>query len=445
MVPAMHRMWLWSAALLLVGCGDNNNTGLTMLTTMPGLTTFPPDDDDDDDGETTNPPTSGTSDTDAPPTSDPSTSDTTAEPETSSPPETTDDTATSAPNTTDVCPAGALGCPCDGGACDGGLVCDGGVCVSPSCGDGSVDPGEDCDDGPGNADDAACTDSCQQAACGDGLVWAGEEACDDGPQNGDTKACLPSCEANVCGDGFVLAGGEECDDGPQNGSTKACLPSCSANVCGDGFVHAGVEACDDGNADDTDACTNDCELGGDGEEVVAQALGLSIPDGTYNGTTATMACVDLVVQGSFVVDSVRVTVAADHTWVGDLTFKLYSPNNAKVLALMSLPGVVEAADNGAGSSAEDANMLASSPLEFRDGGAKSAEQMGDTLLSSSDTVCQTDAACEYAPNKGAAAGLTSFAGFAGTSAKGTWKFCAGDSVETDSGIIEDVTLRLNLP
>jgi cysteine-rich repeat protein len=44
-------------------------------------------------------------------------------------------------------------------------------------------------------------------------------------------------------------------------STVTCDANCTFRLCGDGFVNPqGGEECDDGNADDTDACRNDCTL-----------------------------------------------------------------------------------------------------------------------------------------------------------------------------------------
>jgi cysteine-rich repeat protein len=58
---------------------------------------------------------------------------------------------------------------------------------------------------------------------------------------------------------------EVCDDANAE-QTDACLNNCTANVCMDGFLHAGVVACDDGNAVQSDACLNDCSANvcGDG-------------------------------------------------------------------------------------------------------------------------------------------------------------------------------------
>ncbi len=47
------------------------------------------------------------------------------------------------------------------------------------CGDGVVEGDEVCDDG-NDVDTDMCTNACEEAACGDGLVYEGVEACDDG-------------------------------------------------------------------------------------------------------------------------------------------------------------------------------------------------------------------------------------------------------------------------
>ncbi|MBL9102788.1 MAG: DUF4215 domain-containing protein [Myxococcales bacterium] len=130
------------------------------------------------------------------------------------------------------------------------------------CGDGVVDEGEGCDDG--NEDDEdACPSGAQgacagEAACGDGLVWAGQEECDDGnTMNGD--GCEEDCTETPtaeCGNG-VMEAGEGCDDGnavDEDGCPSGAQGGCQPASCGDGIVWSGTEGCDDGNTDDTDGC-----------------------------------------------------------------------------------------------------------------------------------------------------------------------------------------------
>lgn len=62
-----------------------------------------------------------------------------------------------------------------------------------------VQNGEECDDG-NSIDDDACSNICENATCGDGVVQTGE-VCDDGNlQNGDQ--CNNSCDVTYCGDGI---------------------------------------------------------------------------------------------------------------------------------------------------------------------------------------------------------------------------------------------------
>jgi len=125
---------------------------------------------------------------------------------------------------------------------------------SPYCGDGSTNPGEECDDGNSNSDDA-CTNACENAQCGDGIVYVGVEECDNGGLNNDKAECTEDCTLNVCGDG-LLGPGEECDDGNNQGA-DGCSIDCSLEECGNGEEDDG-EYCDDGNDNQNDDCTSLC-------------------------------------------------------------------------------------------------------------------------------------------------------------------------------------------
>lgn len=137
--------------------------------------------------------------------------------------------------------------------------------------DGLLDPGEACDDG-NNVDHDGCTNACEPAACGDGLLRSdlaeglpGFEACDDGNSN-NNDACTNACEPGRCGDGFLAEVlGEGCEDNnliDEDGCTNACQIA----RCGDGILRADLqegdpayEACDDGNEVANDACRVDCQ------------------------------------------------------------------------------------------------------------------------------------------------------------------------------------------
>jgi subtilisin-like proprotein convertase family protein len=177
--------------------------------------------------------------------------------------------------------------------------------------------------------------------------------------------------------------------------------------------------------------------------IEALAFGQVIPDGQYNGAQGSMACVELNCAKVGTVKVGQVQVSLDHSWVGDLTMKLFSPGNVKILTVMSMPGFVEPADNGMGTSFESSDLAKSFPLIYRDGGKKDAELMGNTI-SGSEIVCKDDLACDYFPNKGAAATLGKFSDLVGTASGGVWKFCIGDSQPGDVGKIEKVKLTLIL-
>ena len=100
------------------------------------------------------------------------------------------------------------------------------------CGNGFLDLGEECDDGNTDPTDA-CTNTCQIARCGDGIVEVGVEQCDDGNRVND-DACSNMCTRTSCGDGIVQVG-EECDDGntiPNDGCTDCMLDPVPCNADG---------------------------------------------------------------------------------------------------------------------------------------------------------------------------------------------------------------------
>jgi cysteine-rich repeat protein len=154
-------------------------------------------------------------------------------------------------------------------ACDDGNRTAGDGCSDdcrvepPYCGDGRVEAGEDCDDA-NTLDGDACI-ACRDASCGDGFLWAVQEACDDGnEQAGD--GCSSSCQIEPapsgprCGDG-ALDADEVCDDGNQS-SSDSCANGCAWAACGDGLRREGVEECDDGNTDSA-SCSRGCLICGD--------------------------------------------------------------------------------------------------------------------------------------------------------------------------------------
>ena len=124
---------------------------------------------------------------------------------------------------------------------------------APTCGDRIQQENEMCDDGNSDNDDG-CTNSCEIASCGDGMVNYYLEQCDDGNNDND-DGCNSSCQNENCGDGVVNSVFELCDDGNQNNG-DGCNNACKIESCGDGIVNNPSEECDDGNTTSFDECSN---------------------------------------------------------------------------------------------------------------------------------------------------------------------------------------------
>ncbi|MBN1769672.1 MAG: DUF4215 domain-containing protein [Deltaproteobacteria bacterium] len=158
-------------------------------------------------------------------------------------------------------------------------VCRGGACAAAGCGNGLVDPGEECDDGnTSNFDE--CLNTCRDASCGDGYVWAGHEDC----EAGETRICSTSCSTagrEACTTGCAWSGtcappaelcnglDDDCDTACDNGfpccagTISTCTTSCSSAgsracsaMCGPGPCIPPAETCN-GLDDDCDlVCDN---------------------------------------------------------------------------------------------------------------------------------------------------------------------------------------------
>lgn len=308
----------------------------------------------------------------------------------------------------------------------------------PACGDDGGDSG-------------LMTVSATQTASAATMTTTSEsstsEASTTDESSGSDTAVVPTTTApttgpgpgDMCGNG-IQTGDEECDLGADNSDAGACTSQCQLAACGDGLVRVDVEQCDDANLAPGDGCDPNCQFEAQGEdtEVVLEDLGLLIPNDDYDGNQESMVCVDLAIAKVGVVHDVRVKVGAEHPFIGDLVFKLWSPKGT-VLTLMSLPGGAEEADDGMSDSTEGSDLSATWPVTFRSDGTD-AELMGHTI-EQDQAVCRDDGVCDYAPSPGAGPG-EDFGDFAGEASEGTWKFCAGDSAFADDGTLESVTLTV---
>ncbi len=156
----------------------------------------------------------------------------------------------------------------------------------------------------------------------------------------------------------------------------------------------------------------------------------AIPDDAYDGSVASMACLTVpAVTGGTILD-VNVDVSINHSWIGDLTIKVVSPEGT-VTTLQSRAGFAEPADDGTGCCGDSSDLVETSPFTFDDDAVDSAEDMGSTLLGT-EFACQDDAICSYFPVPDTGPGFN-LADFNGELDSGDWMVCVGDSAAGDAG------------
>ena len=131
------------------------------------------------------------------------------------------------------------------------------------------------------------------------------------------------------------------------------------------------------------------------------------------------------------VNSIDVSVALTHTWVGDLIVRLTHGSNS--VTLLNKPGA--SSPTGAGDSS---NLIASSPLNFSDTGLAAASTLGSGCTSL-ETV-GVSAGClnlSFMPD-------TSFSTFIGNIAAGDWELTVIDTMDLDRGTLVNWTLNLDV-
>lgn len=177
-------------------------------------------------------------------------------------------------------------------------------------------------------------------------------------------------------------------------------------------------------------------------------LALAVPDNAYTGAQGSMLCNSIAVPsgGGDTVAGVTVGIAMSHTFVGDLTIKLYSPAGGSPVTLVSRPGVVETVDDGNDTAGfgENSNLAIANALTYSDTAPDAAEQMGKipSDLATGDIICAfTGSPCTYSPSAGAAT-AGNLATLNGTNKVGNWQLCIGDSAAQDTGSLDGWTLTL---
>jgi cysteine-rich repeat protein len=175
-------------------------------------------------------------------------------------------------DTKHTCTAGAA--LADGATCGTGKICKAGACVAAACGDGILQAGESCDFGAGNGAGTGCeidckfscqktpTDTCLDTntcngieVCANVSVGAATgQKCTAGTPLADGTPCTGgTCKGGVCasancGNGTIDTG-EDCDFGAGNGAGTGCELSCkfscttAPDSCPDANPCNGTETC----------------------------------------------------------------------------------------------------------------------------------------------------------------------------------------------------------
>lgn len=191
------------------------------------------------------------------------------------------------------------------------------------------------------------------------------------------------------------------------------------------------------------------------EIVEASDLKLSIDDNAmngawddkYNGELRSMLCTELIAPDTGInfVSDVRLTVAMDHHYVGDITIKLVAPDGT-VLTALGRPGaeVAPIPDDGAQCCGDGSNLLATHPFTLSDGATASGKDMGNSI-NDIQVICRDESLkiepCQFKPYPGGGPGDT-FGDFKGKAANGVWSVCFGDSNKGDHGKVRYIGLTL---
>ncbi len=179
-------------------------------------------------------------------------------------------------------------------------------------------------------------------------------------------------------------------------------------------------------------------------DVVAGAGG-PIPDDGYDGTLGSMACATLDNSSGTVVfvNEVSLNLSIVHTFVGDLTAKIMSPEGT-ILTVFSRPGLPASPDDGTGCCGDSSN-LDNTALLWVNGGSVDSELMGGTI-DTDMSVCTDDGECDFFPNPDGGPG-TNLDDFEGESAIGIWLVCVGDGAGADTGDFNNAALTIqgNIP
>ena len=141
----------------------------------------------------------------------------------------------------------------------------------------------------------------------------------------------------------------------------------------------------------------------------------------------TYVCDTIIVSGNTsTVSEIYLSLKITHTWVGDLSATLISPDGT-VISLFDEPGIPSSTF---GCSQNNLNLI------FADTASRTAAELEGTCMTSTGTTT-------YAI-EGAFQPINLFATLNGESANGKWKICLNDSYPSlDHGVVEEIILIIN--
>ena len=131
----------------------------------------------------------------------------------------------------------------------------------------------------------------------------------------------------------------------------------------------------------------------------------ALPDNDPNGVLSIINT-DAYFDPLEVVTSIYVTVAIDHTWVGDLAIELIAPDGTE-LQILARPGADQPDEDQNAPYGDGSNLDPANPTTFQDGAFPSAETLGAGVGGGADVPAGT-----YAPDtNGWNSTYTDFNGF----------------------------------
>ncbi len=147
------------------------------------------------------------------------------------------------------------------------------------------------------------------------------------------------------------------------------------------------------------------------------------------------------IRGGDIIVDLNVRVAISHTFIGDLTIKLMSPDGTLV-TLLNRPGLPDGPDDGTGVGGDSSDLSFMFPILYDDEARSgtSAELMG-MGIGGSDIVGDPSNGSpdNYSPGADGA-GLGMLRGFDGLHADGRWTLYIGDSASAATGTLDSWSL-----